>query len=117
MPQNSSDDQLIKEIYETLKEQREVLQQRRQIEYDGIMGSLPAEWSLHFHNEFDDTRNILLKKCSHKDALKYLADYPLYFEPDYNPAQILVPVGLIKLIGTLRYYYDAYQLGPEGGLR
>jgi hypothetical protein len=113
---DSADKRLDADMEQTMKRTYSELQKRSQQEYDGILGSLYTSWPEHFRNQFEATREQLLKKCSHAKALEYLKLYPCYFAPEYD-GRLLMPSAVQGLVGTLYYYYDAMQVGEDEGLR
>ena len=112
---DAADDRLAEDMKQTIEATYRVLKDRSSHAYDGILGSLYEDWPQHFHIAFEATRNKLLNKCSHADALGYLKDFPRYFDKNYN-GRLLMPVSIQSLVGDLHYYYCAMRLGKDKGL-
>jgi hypothetical protein len=117
MPKKKTSDDLFDEeaIEQTMKDTLAALQVRRALPYDGIVGSLYESWPSHHHNEFDGTRNWILKKLSHAEALRFLNDCPKIYEPPYSGLPL--PRAQQDAIRILYYYFEAMGLGEVDGLR
>jgi hypothetical protein len=108
-------DSLMVDMTPTIEGRYKELHSRSESRYDGVLGTLPDLWPQHFHIEFEDARNQLLNKLSHREILTYLTAYALYFKPDYD-GRPRFPIQYTKLIGTLHYYKKARSRGEIKGL-
>ena len=112
---DAADDLLAEDMKQTIEATYQVLKDRASQDYDGVYGSLYESWPPHFHEAFTSLRNQLLKKYSHVETIHYLTIYPHYFDKNYS-GRLLMPVSIQSLVGGLRYYYEAMQLGEDKGL-
>ena len=98
---------------------------RRACPYDGVLGKLPFEsWPKNFHDEFDGTRNSLLRKGHSPEQLRgYMDELKELYEGaalDPNNPQVASlsggMIGIEREIEDLIRFSEAVQLGEEKGL-